>query len=157
MNGKTELFAYLGAAIATTVALFALQAIYVSYIDVFVVNAPLETRAQDAKVVARRAEEAQKLSGGSMPLARASEMLAQRGRAASNKIAPAPSTDLSAMSGWIHRHGFAPYVPKAAPAPTVTPAPVEGAAVPVEGAPAPAAAPKAATPAPASAAPAGAH
>src|SRR5690242_8890745 len=101
MNGRTELLVYLGTSIATAVGLFTLQAMYVSYIDVFVVHAPMETAAPDAKRVSTRDAEAKALSSGAVPIEKAIEMLAQRGRAVSNKIAPAPSTDLSAMSGWI--------------------------------------------------------
>jgi hypothetical protein len=136
MNGRTDLLAYLGTAIATTIGLFTLQAICVSYIDVSVVHASLATASQDPTIAGKRAQEAQKLSSGAMPLERAKEALAQRGRAVSNKIAPAQSTDLSAMSGWIHQPAFAPYVPKAAPVAAPVEASASDEAAPEEVAPA---------------------
>jgi hypothetical protein len=46
-----------------------------------------------------------------MPIAKAMEALAQRGRNAFPKLAAQPSGDLSAMSGWIHKPGFKAYIP----------------------------------------------
>jgi hypothetical protein len=156
MDGRTELFMFLGAALATIGALFGAEALYISYIDTHVIHGRYATAEQDEKLAAIRAEEDKKLTTGALPIDKAIEALASRGRGVSNAIAPAQSSDLSAMSGWAHRHDFKPYAPrKAAP---VAPAPVAAApapAAPVEGA-APAA-PAVPAPAPATPAHAGAH
>jgi hypothetical protein len=49
-----------------------------------------------------------------MPIDKAMEALAQRGRGGFAKLAVKPSDDLSAMSGWIGKPGFQPYVPRRA-------------------------------------------
>lgn len=166
MDARSELFVYIGSTLATIAGLFAVQLWYESYLDVSVVHAmdrgaPLPKSLQDV----RDAEQA-KLGSGKLPIEQAIAGLAQRGRAGFPRIAPKPSDDLSAMSGWIHKPGFAPYVPRPAPKPVAVEgavpaegaaAPAEGSAAegaPAEGAPAgtaPAAAP-AATPAPSTAA-----
>lgn len=147
MDGRSEFFVYMGAAIGTTVFLFLAQQVYASYLDVNVVHGGFADAPRDGKIVAMRAAEQQALSGGKMPIDKAIEALAQRGRGASNKIAPLQSEDVSAMSGWAFKHNFAAYAPrKAAPPPEAVPAQgaePEGAA-PAEGdAPAPAAEPAA--------------
>jgi hypothetical protein len=156
MDGRSEFLVFMGAAIGTAVTLFVAQQVYASYIDVNVVHGHWADAPRDAKIVAMREAEQKALSGGKLPIQRAIEQLGQRGRGASNKIAPMQSEDVSAMSGWAFKHGFAAYAPrKAAPPPVAVPAegtvPADGAA-PVEGA-APAAAPAAqpAAPAPAAA------
>jgi hypothetical protein len=139
MDGRSEFFVFMGAAIGTTVMLFVAQQVYASYLDVNVVHAAWEDAPRDAKIVAKRSAEQQALSGGKMPIAQAIEALALRGRTGSNRIAPVASDDLSAMSGWAFRHGFTAYAPRtvtavaAAPAADPASAP-EGAAVPAEGA-----------------------
>jgi hypothetical protein len=167
MDGRSEFFVFMGAAIGTAVTLFLVQQVYASYIDVNVVHGKWADAPRDAKLAAMREAEQQALSGGKLPIKQAIEQLGQRGRGSSNKIAPLQSEDVSAMSGWAFQHGFKAYAPrKAAPAAAAVPpegtvpaegaAPVEGAA-PTEGAapaaqpaaPAPAAAPAAPTAAPA--------
>jgi hypothetical protein len=138
MDARSELFVYLGSTLATIAGLFAVQLWYESYLDVSVVHAmdrgaPLERPLQEV----RDAEQA-KLGSGKLPIEQAIAGLAQRGRAGFPKIAPKPSDDLSAMSGWIHKPGFTPYVPRPAPKPVAEVAPegavpAEGAAVPAEG------------------------
>jgi hypothetical protein len=149
MDARSELLAYMGAAVATTVLLFGLQIWYATYLDTHVVNVHAADAPADAKLAARRERERAKLSGGKLPIARAKAELAQRGRRAFPNIAPKPSTDLSPMSGWMHQPGFKPYAPRAVPA--APPAPTEAA--PAE-APVEAAAPAAAAPPPATQKPA---
>jgi hypothetical protein len=131
MDGRSEFFVFMTAAIGTTVALFVAQQVYASYLDVKVVHSAWQEAPRDAKIVAMRAAEKQKLGSSKVTIEQAMEALAQRGRGASNRIAPVPSEDLSAMSGWAFRHNFAPYTPRpAAPPPAAVPA--EGA-VPLAG------------------------
>jgi hypothetical protein len=117
-----ELLVCLGTALATTAGLFTLQIWYASYLDVAVIHGDLSHVPMDAKLQAVRDEEQAKLAAGQMPIDKAMDALAQRGRNAFPKLAVKPSTDLSAMSGWAHKPGFKPYVsPAAAPAAAVTP------------------------------------
>jgi hypothetical protein len=133
MDARTELFAYMGAALATIIGLFTLQIWYASYLDVDVVHAQHPDAPLDAKVAAVRAEEQKKLSSGRRPLAAAKRELAQRPRASLSSIAPKQSADLTPMSGWINRPGFAAYEPRSQPAAAAAPS-AEGA--PADGAPA---------------------
>lgn len=119
MGIRRELFVGLRLALATSAGLFALQLWYSSYLDVAVVHGGLNHTPMDAKLEAVRNEERAKLAAGPMPIHQAMGALAQRGRSAFPQLAAQPSGDLSAMSGWVHRHGFKPYVPRpsaAAPA-----------------------------------------
>jgi hypothetical protein len=117
MDGRQELFAYLGSAIITIAGLFGLQYWYATYLDVAVVHASRADTPLNEKVAAVRAAEQQKLSSGAMPIDQAKRGLAQRGRAAFPKIAPKPSDDLSAMSGWMYQPGFKTYEPRTPPPP----------------------------------------
>jgi hypothetical protein len=138
MDGRSEFFVFMGAAIGTTLFLFVAQQVYASYLDVNVVHGGFDDAPRDAKIVAMRAAEQQALSGGKMPIDKAIETLAQRGRGASNKLAPLQSEDVSAMSGWAFKRGFAAYTPRA-PAPAAA-APVEAGvpgALPTPAAPQP--------------------
>jgi len=122
MDGRSEFLVFMGAALGTTLALFVAQQVYASYLDVHVVHGAWEGAPRDAKIVAKHAAEQQALQGGKMPIDKAMQALAQRGRGASNRIAPVQSDDVSAMSGWIHRRDFAPYAPRQAAAAQVAPA-----------------------------------
>lgn len=122
MDARSDFFVYMGAAIGTVVVLFGAQLWYESYLDVAVVHGQALDAPMDAKLAAVRSAEAAKLSGGSMPIAKAMEAFATRGHAASPRLAPQPSQDLSAMSGWAHRKGFKPYEPRVPPAPPAPPA-----------------------------------
>ncbi len=149
MDARQELFAYLGAAITTIAVLFGAQHWYASYLDVSVVHGLEVDAPMNEKLAAVRAQEQQKLSSGRMPIDRAMQALAQRGRMAFPLVAPKPSEDLSPMSGWIHQPGFTAYVPRKQPAPapaapTAAPqaqaiAAGAEAGAPAPGAPAPAA------------------
>jgi hypothetical protein len=151
MDARNELFAYLGSSLLTVVVLFGLQQWYASYIDVHVVHASRAAAPLDPKVAAQRERERSKLSGGSMPIAEAKKAIAQGGRSAFPRIAPKPSDDISAMSGWMFRKGFAPYVPRyTAPA---TAAGTSADQPPVAQPQQPGSAPPAAEPAPAEAKP----
>jgi hypothetical protein len=139
MDARTELFGYLGAAIVTIAVLFTVQHWYASYLDVAVVHAENLDAPMNPKLAAVRAQEQHKLSSSALTIDAAMHALAQRGRQAFPRIAPKPSDDLSAMSGWINRPGFAPYSPRQAP--------VVAQAVPAEAADATAAGAAAAAPA----------
>lgn len=130
MDGRSEFFVFMTAAIGTAVTLFVVQQVYASYLDVDVVHAGWADAPRDAKIVAMREAEKQKLESGKLPIEKAMQALAQRGRGASNAIAPVQSEDLSAMSGWAFRHNFVPYTPRPA-APTPAAVPAEGAPVEV--------------------------
>jgi hypothetical protein len=108
-NGKTELFVFLGAAFAALLGLVALHRLYGSYIDVRYHARLAEAGPAEGMVAARQDDQA-KLQQGKIPLDQAIARMAQRGRDSFNSIAPAPSQDLSALSGWIHRPGFKPVV-----------------------------------------------
>ena len=112
MNVRKELLLCLGTALATTAGLFTLQLWYSSYLDVAVIHGDLSNVPMDAKVQAVRDEEHAKLVAGRMPIDKAMQALAQRGRSAFPKLAAKASDDLSAMSGWVHKPGFKPYVPR---------------------------------------------
>jgi hypothetical protein len=117
MNVRKELSVFLGAALATTGGLFLLQIWYSSYLDVAVIHGGSSDVQMGAKLEAVRNEEHAKLTAGAMPIEKAMQVLAQRGREAFPRLAAKPSDDLSAMSGWVHRPGFKPYVARQAAAP----------------------------------------
>jgi hypothetical protein len=123
MNVRKELLVSLGTALATTAGLFTLQIWYASFLDVAVVHGDKSDVPMAAKLQIVRNEEHAKLTSGPMPIDKAIEALAQRGRSAFPQLAAKPSGDLSAMSGWIHKPGFKMYVPRpaAAPAAEATP------------------------------------
>jgi hypothetical protein len=112
-----ELLLGLGSALGTTGGLFAAQLWYASYLDVEVVHGALTSAPLDVELLALRKEEQAKLGSGRMPIDEAMHALAQRGRGAFPLLAVKPSDDLSAMSGWVHRPGFKPYVPAPAAVP----------------------------------------
>ena len=114
MNLRKELFVGLCSALATTAALFTLQLWVRSYIDVAVVHGDLSDVRMSAGLEAMRNEERAKLNTSPMPIDKAMEALAQRGRNAFPQLTAKPSSDLSAMSGWIHKPGFTAYVPRSA-------------------------------------------
>lgn len=116
MGLRRELLLGLGSALATTGGLFAAQLWYSSYLDVGVIHGGRSGTPPDAKLAALRLEEQAKLTSGRMPIAQAMGALAQQGRGAFPQLAVKPSDDLSAMSGWVHRPGFKPYVPAGAAA-----------------------------------------
>src|SRR5689334_21177834 len=105
-----ELGVGVGIALATTAGLFALQFWYSSFLDVSVVHRDLSDVRMSAKLETVRNEEHAKLSAGPMPIEKAMQALAERGREAFPQLAVHPSSDLSAMSGWIHKPGFQAYV-----------------------------------------------
>jgi hypothetical protein len=114
---RKQLVVGLRAAVVTSAALFTLQIWYSSYLDVEVVHGDRSHVPMDEKLSAVRNEERAKLAAGPMPIDKAMEALAQRGRNAFPRLAAQPSGDLSAMSGWVHRPGFKPYVPRPVVAP----------------------------------------
>lgn len=114
MDRRTELLVYMGATLATIAGLFILQAWYASYVDVSVVHGDGGDVPASAQIAADREAERAKLNGGKTPIAAAKQSLATRGREAAPRLAPKPSDDLSAMSGWVYRPGFKPYEPRSA-------------------------------------------
>lgn len=146
-NAKSELFVYMGAAFATLIGLFVLQKWYGTYIDHRFHDKLAENGPAEGMLAARQEDQAA-LQKGKIPLDQAISRLAQRGRGSFNSIAPQPSSDLSAISGWIHHPAFKPVVahpirtPRAPVAETAQPAAAEAAqpaAAPQPGAAAPAA------------------
>ena len=117
MNLRKNLLVGLRTALVTAAGLFGLQFWYSSYLDVAVIHSPGSSVGLDAKLEAVRKEEQAKLTTGPMPIAQAMAALAQRGRSGFPQLAAKPSSDLSAMSGWMHGPGFKVYVPRAAVAP----------------------------------------
>ncbi|HKO95274.1 MAG TPA: hypothetical protein VJU61_29160 [Polyangiaceae bacterium] len=109
-----ELCVGLVTALVTAAGLFTLQLWYSSYLDVAVIHGNLSNLPMDAKLEAVRKEEHTKLTTGPLPIDKAMEVLAQRGRNAFPKLAARPSDDLSAMSGWVRKPNFKPYVPRRA-------------------------------------------
>jgi hypothetical protein len=124
MNVRKELLVCIGTALATTAGLFTLQLWYASYLDVAVVHGDKSDVRMGSTLESVRNEEHAKLRSGSMPIDKAMEALAQRGRNAFPQLATKPSGDLSAMSGWIHRPGFKMYVPRPAVAPAAEATPL---------------------------------
>jgi hypothetical protein len=114
---RKQLFVGLRIALVTSAGLFTLQIWYSSYLDVAVIHGDASHVPMDAKVEAVRNEERAKLAAGSMPIDKAMAAIAQRGRNAFPQLVTKPSGDLSAMSGWVHKPGFKPYVPRRAAAP----------------------------------------
>jgi len=112
MDARKEFLAYLGSSLVTVVVLFGLQQWYASYLDVHVVHASRADVPLNSEVATRHEQERSKLAAGAMPISEAKKAIAERGRTAFPRIAPKPSDDLSAMSGWMFRKGFAPYTPR---------------------------------------------
>jgi hypothetical protein len=110
MNVRRQLLMALCSAVVTATGLFTLQLWYSSYLDVAVIHGERSALPMDSKLETLRNEEQAQLSSGPMPITNAMEALAQRGRSAFPQLAPKPSSDLSAMSGWIHKPGFKAYV-----------------------------------------------
>jgi hypothetical protein len=117
MNVRKQLFVVVRTALATAAGLFALQLWVASYLDVAVIHGRPSAAGMDPALEAVRNEEQTKLNSGPMPITQAMAALAQRGRSAFPRLAAKPSSDLSAMSGWMHKPGFKAYVssPGAAP------------------------------------------
>jgi hypothetical protein len=131
-DAERDLFGFVGAAFATMIGLFVLQEWYGTFVDVRA-HASFAAAGANPDVAKVRAAEAQKLASARVPLDRAMQDLATRGRARPDAVAPKHSDDLSAMSGWIHRPRFQAYVPRAAPAPKAeqeAPAPEPAEAAP---------------------------
>jgi hypothetical protein len=111
MKLRKQLLVAVRSALTTAAGLFALQLWYSSYLDVAVIHGGLNAVPTDAKLAAVRNEEHAKLNSGPMPISDAMAALAQRGRNAFPQLTAKPSSDLSAMSGWLHKPGFKAYVP----------------------------------------------
>ena len=117
MNIRKQLFVGVRTALATAAGLFALQLWVASYLDVAVIHGRASAAGMDATLESVRREEQTKLTTGPMPIAQAMAALAQRGRSALPRLAAKPSSDLSAMSGWMHKPGFKAYVSRPGTAP----------------------------------------
>jgi hypothetical protein len=108
-QARSELFAFIGAALATTIGIFVAQQLYFSYIDQ-AYHADLKLNAANKAIVDMRQAEADKLASGKIPLDRAKALLAERGRGGFGSVAPVQSSDLSPISGWIRLHSFKPAI-----------------------------------------------
>jgi len=104
-TARSDLLLFIAVALSTTVGLFVLHKWYASYLDVQY-HAELDERAPSEALQAAREEEQKLLAAGKVPLAQAIDTVARQGRPAS--ITPAPSDDLSPVSGWIQAKGFKP-------------------------------------------------
>lgn len=148
-KARSDLLLYVGVALATTVGLFVLHTWYATFIDVQY-HASLATRDPSESLLAAREEEQKALASGKLPLPQAMRLIARaNGPNRPASVKPAPSEDLSAVSGWIHARGFKPKTAF----PVLTAKAAKPAPAPVAAEPAPAE--PVAAPAPATAAPAG--
>jgi hypothetical protein len=138
-DARSDLFLFLGAAFATAIGLFVLNKWYLSYFDVQH-QAKLAEAGPYESVVAAREEDQKLLAGGKIPIDQAMQRLAQRGRQNFSAISPAPSEDLSPLSGWIRHPAYKPVVahpirtPRA-PQPAATPTRAPEAETPPPAAP----------------------
>jgi hypothetical protein len=107
-NAKNELFLFLVAAFATLFALVVLHRGYAAILDVSYHKRLQEAGQSENVTSARQADEAA-LKKGKLPVEQAIARLG-KGRVTIGSIAPQPSQDLSAISGWIHHPNFKPAV-----------------------------------------------
>jgi len=135
-SARSDLLIIIGVALATTMGLFVLHKWYGTFLDVQY-HARLQEAAPTEALLSAREEEQKALQAGKVPLSQAMDAVARAGRAPS--ISPAPSEDLSAVSGWIHRPGFKPatahpvllpVAPKPAAEPPAEPPPAEAVPAP---------------------------
>ncbi|HKU41043.1 MAG TPA: hypothetical protein VJR89_22930 [Polyangiales bacterium] len=104
-SARSDLFIIIGVALATTLGLFVLHKWYATFIDMRFHQQLSEAGPTEALQTARE-EEQNALNAGKVPLKDAMAQLAQGGRPAA--VTPAPSEDISAVSGWIFQRGFKP-------------------------------------------------
>lgn len=121
MSGKTELFIFMAAALATIGGLVTAQVIFVTYRDVASHEA-LNHVPENPELMATRAAERSALETAPMPIAEAKRAIGERGRTAFEAIASQPSDDYSALSGWVHAKNFKPFVAPTLPAASAEPA-----------------------------------
>lgn len=130
-SARSDLFIIIGVALATAIGLFVLHRWYGTFLDMQYHARLAEAPPTEALLTARE-EEQNALQAGKVPLSQAMAAAAKGARAAS--IVPAPSEDLSAVSGWIHQRGFkpatahpvrVPVAPKPVAPPPVEPQPEE--------------------------------
>ena len=146
-TARSDLLIYVGVALSTTLGLFVLHAWYATYLDQRY-HEQLAQHGPSEALLAAREEEQSALNAGKMPLGQAMTMLARPG-ARPASVSPAPSEDISAVSGWIHARGFKPatgHPVRVAIAPKPVAAQPAAEVPPAE--PEPVAAPKPARPAP---------
>jgi hypothetical protein len=136
-TGRSELLIYIAVSLVTTIGLFVAHRWYATFLDVRYHDKLAETQPSEARLAAEE-EDQKRLGSGKIPLAQAMDRLGKRGRAAASSIAPAPSDDLSALSGWIHRPGFKPATAHPVRTAPVTKPATEPAAPAAEPAPVPA-------------------
>src|SRR5437868_2609012 len=93
------------------VTLIVLRVALASYFDHFV-QVEEHHKVGEAKpeaLMSLRADEAQRLAGGSMPIETAMQALAKRGRMAmSPEIAPTASRDVGPLKGWVKMQAEVP-------------------------------------------------
>jgi hypothetical protein len=104
-TGKSELLAFLTISIGTLIGLFALHFGYTTFLDRRY-HAELAEGGAAPSLVAARAEQKQKLDSGRIPIEQAMKDLGTKGRDAFASVKPIPSTDLSAVSGWVRHPAF---------------------------------------------------
>ncbi|MDP9148497.1 MAG: hypothetical protein M3O36_00935, partial [Myxococcota bacterium] len=102
-NSEPRVGVILRVAILAVVTLVVLRAALVSYFD-HSAQAEEERKMGQVKpeaLMQLRADEKERLSSGPMPIDKAMQQLAARGRTASPEIRPTPSKDLAPLQGWI--------------------------------------------------------
>src|SRR5262245_14912934 len=104
-TARSDLFTIIGVALATTIGLFVLHKWYATFIDMRF-HQRLSEAGQTEALLSAREEEQTALNAAKVSLKDAMARVAQSARPAS--VTPAPSQDLSAVSGWIYQRGFKP-------------------------------------------------
>ena len=122
MEAKQEFGLFMAIVIASAIGLIVVHKLYLSHLDVSF-HAELDGAGAHKGVQDLREVERAALASGKMSIADAKAKLAKDGRGGFPVIAPKPSDDVSAMSGWIQRKGFKPWQAPAQPpaAPVVAP------------------------------------
>ena len=121
MSPQRIFLRYLSVTGATILGLFVLQQWALSALDVQWHEELKERPANPALQELRRKEQQQLEAAG----IEAAMTKVAKSRTSYAAIAPKPSEDLSAMSGWVRRPGFAPYEPQVVQesTPAATPVP----------------------------------
>jgi hypothetical protein len=100
-NSPPRIRVILTTAFSTLVILVTLKYVFDSYFLMMASAAELDHLRPNEELALLRAGEEKNLTSGPMPIDRAMQILAQRGRAGEALIAPQPSDDLGPMVGWI--------------------------------------------------------
>jgi hypothetical protein len=121
MSAQQDFLRYLGVAGATIALCFGAQEWFGSCLDIHW-HAQLRERPANAALIEVRAKEDRALHEAGIEKAMAQVAASRTGDA---RIAPTPSKDLSAMSGWVQQPNFTPYEPQVVQLPSATSAGAE--------------------------------